>query len=357
MKMRSSTPVLLPTEARFKGSNDRIVGRDGNINAGNKQELMHRLLEIAEMVGKGELTKTISEDRRDTVRARREMVRSAYYDESGRQWAELGSAVAAELAEVGEREGFARNLLHRVDVAQGSFPVIDVKQTNVTAVIASSPASIYAQFLKNKKLMPPEFDIVANLLVDERELAQGPSDILEQKFIEGQQQIQVKEDQVWKLAVDATIGAINGNQQQIFGGPFTPGGLGVLFDSVGRWNLQPTSIVMASDAWTDVLTGSNFTGWFDPVSQYEIVTSGYIGRLMGLNVRTDAYREPILRVLNAGEIYVTAAPEYHGALTDRGPVQSKDVPVQRAARGWFLWELISLVVHNPRSVVKGLRSA
>jgi hypothetical protein len=280
----------------------------------------------------------------------------AAYEGSPREWAELGSAIAADLAEVGEREGFARNLLQRVDVPQGGIVQIDVKQTNTVAVVASSPSTIAPQFLRNKKLLPPEFEINVNLLVDERDIAQGPADILEQKFLEGQQQIQVQEDVVLKALMDQFVGSPSGSQLQIFGGPLTPSGLGTLFAGVQSYNLQPTNLTMASDAWSDVLTQGSFSGWFDPVSQYEVVTTGYVGRLLGMNVRTDAFREPVLRVLNAGEVYVTAAPEYLGALTDRGPIQSKEVPTNRAARGWFLWELISLTCHNGRAIAKGLRS-
>lgn len=344
-----------PTEAKFAGSNDRVVGAGGEINAGSKQELMSRLLEIANMVQGGEIS-TPESDRREQAKERRKVLAAAFHDKDTRAWEELGSAIAADLAEVGEREGFARNLLQRVDVPQGGVPQIDVKQTNVVAVVASSPSTIAPQFLRNKKLFPPEFEICANLLVDERDIAQGPADILEQKFIEGQQQIQVQEDIVFKTAADAYIGSSGGNQLQIFGGAFTPTGLGVLYSSIQSKNLQPTNILMASDAWGDVLTNGNFTDWFDPISQYEIVTTGFVGKLMGMNVRTDSYREPALKVLSTGEIYVTAAPEYTGALTDRGPVQSKEVPTMRAARGWFLWELISLTLHNPRAVAKGLRS-
>jgi hypothetical protein len=354
MKMRSTS--LPPTEAHFKGSKERIVGANGEINAGNKKELIARLAEVLSGVQSGALATPASESKHELIKQHRETVDAAYHDKDGRSWAELGSAIAADLAEVGNREGFARNLLQRVDVPSGGVPQIDVKQLNTVAVVAVSPSTIVPQFLRNKKLFPPEFEVIANTLIDERDINQGPADILAQKFIESQQQIQVQEDKLTKTAFDALIGAQGGNTQQIFSGSFTPTGLGTLFQSIQSHNLQPTNIIMASDAYSDVLTNSNFSTWFDPVSQYEIVTTGYVGRLMGMNVRTEAYKEPSLRVLNQGEIYVTAAPEYTGAITDRGPVQSKEVPTNRAARGWFMWEIISLTVHNPRAVAKGVRS-
>lgn len=342
------------TEARFRGSNERVVASNGEINAGSKKELMQRLVEIANMVQDGHLeTETASTGK---VSERQAVLAAAYNDKDGRQWSELGSAVAADLAEVADRDGFARNLLQRVDIASNGVPQVDVKQLNTTAVIATSPSTIAPQFLRNKKLFPPEFEVIANLLVDERDIAQGPADILAQKFVEGQQQIQVTEDRLVKKGMDAMVDSSAGNQLQIFGSSFTPSNLGTLTQNVLSHNLQPVNCLLAADVFTDIMTNGDFSNWFDPVSRYEIVTTGNLGRLMGMSVRSDAYREPLLRVLNKGEIFVTAAPEYTGAITDRGPIQSKEVPTNRAARGWFLWELISLTLHNPRAVAKGYRT-
>jgi hypothetical protein len=116
---------------------------------------------------------------------------------------------------------------------------------------------------------------------------------------------------------------------------------------------------MASDSWEDVVSNTAFGAWFDPVSQYEIVTTGYLGTLLGLRLTTDAYREPQLRVLNQGDLYIISTPEFHGAYTDRGPVQSKETDGTDdgvVSRGWLFWEIMSMTVHNGKSIVKGVRS-
>jgi len=79
-----------------------------------------------------------------------------------------------------------------------------------------------------------------------------------------------------------------------------------------------------------------------------------------MSTLTDAYREPQIKVLNQGELYITTSPEYHGAYTDRGPLST--VEINHAAlgdnvpaRGWSFSELISMIILNNRSVVKGIR--
>jgi hypothetical protein len=109
----------------------------------------------------------------------------------------------------------------------------------------------------------------------------------------------------------------------------------------------------------DVTVGNAFSGYFDPVSKYEIVTTGKIGNILGIEVFTDSYREPNNKVFDAGDVYLTAPPEYHGGMTDRGDMQSN--PIEGyvngiAGRGWYVFELMGMFIHNSRGIVKGTRA-
>jgi hypothetical protein len=96
----------------------------------------------------------------------------------------------------------------------------------------------------------------------------------------------------------------------------------------------------------------------DPVTKYDLVMHGYLGTLVGLQLLTDAFRQPTQKVLSRGEIYVVGSPENHGAYTDRGGVRS--TPTSGAdqgntSKGWLLSEMFSFILANPRSVAKGRR--
>ena len=71
---------------------------------------------------------------------------------------------------------------------------------------------------------------------------------------------------------------------------------------------------------------------------------------------TDAYRVPQQKVLNAGDIYLLTSPEFLGAYTDRGPVVANEVNASSSghgvpARGWHLFETMSMTVANSRGIV------
>jgi len=363
VKFRTATPA---SEAKRPGSSEYLVDtKTGQINANNKQDLAATLQVLANLVQNGQVTTkenfVSSAERHKVVAARMEATRDAFYrymhQGEARPWAEIGATLSGELTELADREGFMRRLFHRVDVQQGSIPRIRVRAKSVTAVTAASATQFFPIQARDKYLVPPEFYIKANLRFEEREIAQATGDILEDKFFEGQEQIMRNEDKVWKALIDGLVGT--SNALQYLAGGLTPANVSVMQQQVNRWSLNSTNMLIANDVLQDITGSVAFGSWFDPVSQYEIVQTGQIGTLLGMSVITDAYREPRLKVLNAGEVYITAAPDTHGAYTDRGPIQS--VPVDSyqdgaPSRGWSMWELIAMVCHNPRSFVKGLRS-
>jgi hypothetical protein len=341
--------------ANYRGTKEKIVGNNGEINASSKQDLLSKLVEIANLVNSGEVVVDSHED--VGIEKRREVLVKAFFDREGNSWTELGSSLAAQVKESADREGFMRRLLLRGDVTQGNKPFVRVQRKNVTAIVSSSESTQYPQFIRDKELYPPEFYVKTNIRIGEIELAQRPTDILEEKFFESQEAIMVGEDRAWKKMADMTVGVAN--ELTYLAGGLTPSTLSFLQQQVNRWGLQSSSALVTSEIIQDIQGNTNFSSWFDPVSKLELIQTGMVGTILGMSVMTDAYRQPELKVLEPGEIYVTSTPETHGTYTDRGPVQSQDVNSYSdgvPARGWHMFEILSAVIHNSRSVAKGVRN-
>ena len=352
-----------PTEVNVAGSKDKLIGRNGEINGFNSQDVLQKMDQLLREVNSGttlngtELEKVNHQVNLEEVKKdRKQRLTAAYHTPPfSRDWSSLGAEISGEVSETADRDGFMRRMFTRSEVSQSSIARIRVHHKNVTAMMASSPTQLYPQFLYDKYILPPEFWIKANIFVDERELYQGSGDVLEEKYFEGLESIMVEEDRVWKRLADSTVGFKNA--RQILSGGLTPSTLSKMRTQIIRWNLPAQNILFASDIWNDIVGSNEFGNWFDPVTQYEIVMTGNIGTLIGMNVITDAFREPNLKVLDAGEVYTIAAPEYHGTYTDRGPVESTEAnrhETGEPGRGWFMRELMSFTMHNPASVVKGI---
>ena len=71
---------------------------------------------------------------------------------------------------------------------------------------------------------------------------------------------------------------------------------------------------------------------------------------------TDAFRQPNLRVIEPGEVFVVGAPINHGVFTVRGTMLVEPINKfnnAKSQKGWFLNELVSFVLGNSASVAKG----
>lgn len=361
--MNSMTPVRLrsqklhATEINRRGSNEKLVGRGGEINASSRNDLLKAIHQLLASMEDGTVMSK-SDEQAISVQASNQQVVAAYSDPDPRQWKALGQAIGTELYETANREGIMRRVLMRADVTQGSIPRIPFAFKTTFAYQATSPAAIQPILVRNKYLLPPEFYIEGHIWIEEREIYQSPADILEEKLLEAQEAVMTREDVVLKKLLDAHVGLSN-TPLTITGG-LTPQNLGLMRSELLAYNLPDTMLLFASDVLTDITTNTTFGTYYDPVTQYEVVQTGYIGQLLGMTMVTDAYRVPQQKVLNAGDIYLLTRPEYLGAYTDRGPVVANEVNASASghgvpARGWHLYETMSMTVANSRGVVYATR--
>jgi len=358
MKLRR--PESSALLARRPGG-ETFFNQAGALNADNGKDAIMQLGALISAASQNQLVfKTPDEIEKSnvTVATSRELVKAAYSDRTGPRWMETAAAIGAELSETSDREGFMRRLFIRGEVAQGAQPRVRLRWKNVTAIVASSASQNQAVFARDKYFYPPEFYVTGNVRIEEREIQQGSGDLLEDAYFNTMEQIMVKEDKIWKTQADASVNLLN--PLQVLAGGMTPASLVAMRTTITRWGIPAQMMVMASDLWNDIIgNAAAFGNLFDPVTQFEIIQTGYLGTLLGMGIITDAFRYPQLKVLNSGEVYILGAPEQHGVYTDRGPVASEPrdsfndgVP----ARGWFFYELLSMTLVNARLVVKGLRS-
>jgi hypothetical protein len=341
------------------GSTERLVGNNGEINASSLRDLNHNLALILNManagvIGPPEKTPVVQA----TAAERRQELSAAYHDNGGK-WVEMGATIAGEVSEVATRDGFLRRIFLKFDAPTQGRILIRVRNNQVIAMIATSPTHMWPRFIRenDRYIEPPEFYVKANIRVDEIELRQSPGDILEEKFIETTQSIMVQEDRLLKRLMDSAVGQFG--QLQYLAGGVTPSNLGLLKDQVDRWGLPAQTLLLTTSGMTDLTTSASFGTWFDPVTQFEVVSTGRVGNILGMQVLTDAWREPTLRVLNPTDVYVLAAPELLGVYTDRGPVDARAVdnyPDGMPARGWTFFEILSVTLFNAKAISKGIRS-
>lgn len=344
------------TESNYRNSNEKIVGADGHINAGSTQEVMIKLAEIASMIGTGELytdaSHALTPETASTLS--RADIEEAMADPA--LWAEVGTSITSEIQTRLMRDGFMRSFLSQGNVDEGATPRLRIRTPNTRAIIAKGLGENYAQYVNDRYMPVDEYTISANIRVENLAIHQGSGNILEDKFYEAQEQFLVKEDRVLVSQFRTATGMYN--NATYFSGSFNPVIFAGLRETLTGWSLPASKFLFSNDILTDFMVGSDFSEYYDPITKYEIIQTGRVGSIFGLEMYTDGYREETLRVLNQGECFMTSSPEQLGAYTDRGPIQSNPVDSYSdgvAARGWFMFEYLSTAVANAKAVVTASR--
>ena len=353
--MKMKHPIVA-SELRFSDSQERAVGANGDLNASSKRDLIQQQLKLLAATSSGQVvTESQAQERQKAARLHREMVAAAFNDNVAHR--ELGEVVAQNLYQAMNRKGFARKFLARQDLSQGEIPRVWLRKKDVTAVWSTSPTRLASQITRDKLFTPPEFQIEARPFIPQNDINQSAGDVLEEKYQESLEGIMVGEDRVWYNLANATVGL--DNPLTLISGTLTPLLLMSVRTNVARWGLQTTSVLMANDLYNDIVGDASFIQAIEPVARHELIMTGELAVLYGMTIVSDAYRHPEHKVLNQGEFYVIADPVTHGQYTDRGGVEAQPtdgVTEGIAGRGWWLFESVSFVLGNARSVAKGIRT-
>jgi hypothetical protein len=252
------------------------------------------------------------------------------------------------------------NALDSVDfpavVKTGETPTVELRHHINHCITATGPTAMGYQLLRGKVYRPDEFEMKSMIRVSAIDLAQINGDLLERAQRDCFDALVVAEDRMLKRAWDETVGLEN--DLLYITGELTPRYLSVLRNTVGDWQVPVSTCVMASDYWNDIIGSAEWQGALDPVSKYDLVFSGRLSTIQGMEILTDGFRPQEQRVLNKGELYVVADAEYHAVYSNRGGATS--TPINAALegstdKGWLVSQLYSLTLPNARTVAKAVR--
>jgi hypothetical protein len=253
------------------------------------------------------------------------------------------------------RESFAPKVLAVKELAQGEIGRLLVRDKDVVAYSASSPSSVVPSLVRQFFVFPPEFYITASILIEDKDIAQSPVDILENKYQDGLEQVGKKVDDAFINLARTTASAVNST---FFFNVFTPSVFSEMQIEVAHWGVPAATALVPFDLWNDIRTDSEFASYWDPVSKHEIIMEGSIGSIFGVQLITDAYKHPTLRVLGDGEVYILGAPETMGGMIIRKETSTKTIDKyaqEQPLRGWWIEKLLGISILSPRGIVRAQR--
>lgn len=355
MTIRAKNPVVA-SDYRFKGSNERAIGFNGEVNASSKRDLLIQNHRLMQATASGDvITEKDATERAAIRQTNKELLQAAFDNKEAHRV--LGERMAEEIYMTANRKGFARRFMNRMDLKQGEIPRFPVRKKNATAMWVSGPTRVETEVLTDKWYTPPELQIVARVFVPQNEINQSSSDVLEEKYVEALEGVMVTEDRLWYNMAKQTVGI--DNNQTIVAGTLSSLAFMSVRQQVSRWGLKSVYCLLASDLFQDIVGSTDFQNAIEPVARHELVMTGELAILYGMTLISESYRHPEHKVLSQGEFLVVSDPLMHGAFSDRGGVDSAPidgVSEKIIGRGWLISESMAMSIANTRSVAYAVRS-
>jgi len=343
--------ILTPSGDIRMGSGPAF-GANGQINASSKAELLQVIGQLVQQSSSNTIMKHAS---REEQEMRLAQLVDAYNDKSGNKFQVLGEVIAEEIWETLGREGFSRKMFAVTPVARGQTGRVRVRKKDVVAWQVTTDVYVQESRIRSSWIYPPEYYLIAHILIEDKEIEQASTDILDEKFQDGLEAILRREDLITRALM---INATSTFNDLVLFSTFSPSVLTTLRTLVNRWGTPAATLVIAFDVWDDIIADADFVRWFDPVHQHELILEGRLGSLLGMEIITDGYRYPTLQVLQPGEVFVAASPVSPGTITQRKELDSRAIDTYnqgRPARGWFLEQIQGQVLANGRAVARGVR--
>jgi len=337
---------------RSRLSSGPAFGANGELNASSKHELMQVISNVLSQSREDVITKQASTE---NANARLAHLREAYFDKSGTKFQVLGEVISEEIWETLGREGFSRRLLSVMPLSKGQTGRVKVRRKDVVAYQVTTDVKVQEQRIRQPYVYPPEFYLIANILIEDKEIEQASTDLLDEKFQDGLEAILRREDLITRALLNRAATTFN---DLVLFTTFNPSVLTTLRTQVNRWGTPAATMVIAWDIWDDIIADADFVAWWDQVHKHELILEGRLGSMLGMEIITDGYRYDTLQVLQPGEVYVTASPVTLGTITQRKELDSRAIDTYnqgRPSRGWFMEQIQGQVIVNGRAVDRGVR--
>lgn len=359
---RAFNPAAIATAAASAGirtsgtrqSSLPMLDGKGNINAYSQKELMQALGLLATAAASGMVEHA---DAEPALSNHQEAIAAAISDPTGQGWLALGEIIGNQVVETMGRAGFTRKLLQFQPVAKGDVARVRVRQRDSVAIVSTSDPNVVASQVRQPVVYPSFFQIIANILIEDAEINLDYGDLLDDRYNDGLEQMMVAEDCALKNILDQAASVYN----PLFMFPtLTPSIWTAMKIAVEEYGNTPvTNAVISYDLWTDITTDPEFVSWFSELEKHEVAIDGTLGKIAGVEIITDGFRLNKLKVLDPGQIYMTAGPQALGVVSQLGDLNVQSINKYSEGipkRGWFMSQMEALAVPNAHALVRGQKS-
>jgi hypothetical protein len=342
-----------PTRYKAAKTANRMFDTKGEVNAYDKKDVLQQVAHLLNDVTKKnasslQMVRTSSKVEASFEQQRRALT-AAIQDPSGRGFHRIGQELSLPIKAILDYEGFARRIFMPRKLGQAELFRIP-KDVRAVAYIIGQDGQTPESRIKTNYITPEEFKITSFAPVDIVDIYQANFDILERAQDTARQEIELQEDKAAINALDAASTAINTETT------FSTLGIGAFEDvryQVERHRLMVEQFLINRSELSDIV--KTMSSAVDPVTERELLLSGYIGNIMNAQILTAA-GTGVQEVIPSGTFYACTSPEYLGVMGERIELFSEPYnkyALGETVKGWMFTEMVGFGLPDGRRVAKG----
>jgi len=336
---------------RSVSASSKLFNEAGELNASSKAEAFDKIAGVLDGLSDGtyDTFKTASADSMSEDQAQ-SILREAFSDTQSEGFKLVGQGLLNPIKEVIDYEGLARKIWAPRTVKAGEVVRYD-KDAYVRGWVIAEDGQTPQSVVEGRYIYPSEFEVTTYPSIEIKDQFRAQFDILARIQDKARQAIEYQED---LAAVNLLQAGGNNANATTFFASLNIAALESLRYQIERHRLVCDKFLIHRQEVSDLVNLVS-AATLDPVTQRELLMGGYVGNILNAQIITTAGTNTY-EILQPGEVVALTAPEYLGGMPIRVELMSEptsEAVEGRPRKGWFFYELISMVLINPAGVALG----
>lgn len=222
-----------------------------------------------------------------------------------------------------------------VDMLPTAAPMWYDKDPQFSAVTIGKRGAVPYEIIEGERVELEPIPIVTYVRIPVLDVSVRRFNILDREQVRARAEMAEIEDSKVFAAIDYGATTATGHNDAVTA---TAGvardKLADLFSKIEDHDAPVANVLMRAAQYKDLRGWDNSD--FDPVTQREVLKTGYVGDLWGAQVR-------VSKKITAGKVYATADPDFLGVISVRIDLDQMDAPdPQFLQLGWVFYEYIGV---------------
>jgi hypothetical protein len=335
---------------RQVSASNTVFNAKGELNASSKAEAFDKISGILNGVSNGTYQTTTTASAPDMQDEDAfNLIRQAFADPQSEGFRMLGQGLLNPIKEIIDYEGLARKVWAPRTVKAGEVIRYD-KDPFVVAFQIAEDGQTPQSVVEGRYIYPSEFEVTCFESIEIKDQFRAQFDILARMQDRARQAVEKAEDTAMVNILQA-----GGNQANptTFFPSLNLAALESMRYQIERHRLVCDKFIINRQEVSDLVNVLSMQ--VDPVTLRELIMGGYIGTVLNADIITTAGVNSF-EILDPGSVIAVTKPEYLGGMPIRVELMSE--PISEAVnglprKGWFFYELLSMVLINPAGVALG----